>query len=101
MRGHRLGWLGWERSDTVVDSLIFDSGPILLVDSVKPMPRPARWNSGLKRGMHTMTRQRVNALLVPALLPIVWGSQAFSADIAGLRQMYDGAMLPDVDVAKG
>jgi CubicO group peptidase (beta-lactamase class C family) len=39
------------------------------------------------------------ALLATALLPVVWSGQAHVADIAGLRQMYDGAVLPDVEVA--
>jgi CubicO group peptidase (beta-lactamase class C family) len=46
-----------------------------------------------------MIRSRFRVLLASALLPINWSSQAFAADIAGLRQMYDGAMLPDVEVA--
>jgi CubicO group peptidase (beta-lactamase class C family) len=40
------------------------------------------------------------ALVATALLPAVMGSgQGVAADIAGLRQLYDGAMLPGVEVA--
>jgi CubicO group peptidase (beta-lactamase class C family) len=46
-----------------------------------------------------MVRCHFKDFLAPALLSIMWSSQAFATDIAGLRQMYDGAMLPDVEVA--
>ncbi len=49
--------------------------------------------------MHSSARQRVNTWLALALLPLMWISHSSAADVAGLRQMYDGAMLPDVEVA--
>src|SRR5450631_3370848 len=50
-------------------------------------------------GITTMIRDRLNALLAPILLALISTSHARAADIAGLQQMYDGAMLPDVAVA--
>jgi CubicO group peptidase (beta-lactamase class C family) len=46
-----------------------------------------------------MARYHFKNFLARALLPIIWSGQTLASDIAGLRQMYDGAMLPDVEVA--
>ena len=51
------------------------------------------------RGMTTMVRDRLSVLLAPILLALMSPSHVSAADIAGLQQMYDGAMLPDIAVA--
>ncbi|MDB6086321.1 MAG: beta-lactamase [Gammaproteobacteria bacterium] len=45
-----------------------------------------------------MIRCFLNALRNPAVLALIWTGQASAADFAGLQQMYDGAMLPGVEV---
>jgi CubicO group peptidase (beta-lactamase class C family) len=49
--------------------------------------------------MRTMTHNGLRTLFAPILLALMLTNQARAADIAGLQQMYDGAMLPDVAVA--
>jgi len=46
-----------------------------------------------------MVRDRLSVLLAPILLALMSPSHVSAADIAGLQQMYDGAMLPDIAVA--
>jgi CubicO group peptidase (beta-lactamase class C family) len=46
-----------------------------------------------------MIRDGLKALVPPILLALSSISQTHAADIAGLQQLYDGAMLPDVAVA--
>src|ERR1700730_18097336 len=45
-----------------------------------------------------MIRARYSALVAPILYALMSISQVRGADIAGLQQMYDGAMLPGVAV---
>jgi hypothetical protein len=49
--------------------------------------------------MRTMIRNRLSAPLAPILLALMATSEPRAADIAGLQQMYDGAMSPDIAVA--
>src|ERR1700682_4947449 len=51
--------------------------------------------------MRSMIRHCLINLWIPilTLVSLSWGIQASAEDIAGLRQLYDGAMLPGVEVA--
>ena len=49
--------------------------------------------------MITMMLHRFSVLMASNLLAFVATSHALAAEVAALRQMYDGAMLPDVAVA--
>jgi CubicO group peptidase (beta-lactamase class C family) len=51
-----------------------------------------------QEGSVTMVRNQCAALLAALLLALLSIGQARAAEIAGLQQMFDGAMLPDVAV---
>src|SRR5882757_11016068 len=48
--------------------------------------------------MHLMIRHCLNTWLL-TFVSLSWGAQASTEDIADLRQLYDGTMLPGVEVA--
>jgi CubicO group peptidase (beta-lactamase class C family) len=49
--------------------------------------------------MRSMIRHCLINLWILTLVSLSWSTQASSDDIAGLRQLYDGTMLPGVEVA--